>query len=419
MNLSKRFGDKKVRNWGRDYLRASVSLFLASFLVIGILEIAGNFISQVHAQGENYSVRFYGHGVDDIDRIKIRINPPVPADIGSAHFTIEWWMKTLPGENTGTVSCNQLDGWITGNIIIDRDIYNLGDYGDFGVALNSGKLAFGISQGNSGTTICGATNIANGIWHHIAVTRNSSTGQIVIFVDGIVDGQGIGPTGDVSYRDDRTSNFPNDPYLVLGAEKHDAGSSYPSYSGWMDDLRFSNSIRYSGSFTKPSTPFTTDGNTAALYHFDEGPVGACAGSILDLSGASGGPSNGACRYGGVGTSGPVYQADTPFLDNNPPVITNIIASPLDKNAIINWSTNEPSSSKVVYGETSPVTETPLDGKFVVSHSVVLAGLQPDTGYVFVVQSKDPSGNSSVSTVRSFRTLLTSQTWLFSLPHIRR
>jgi hypothetical protein len=41
-------------------------------------------------------------------------------------------------------------------------------------------------------------------------------------------------------------------------------------------------------------------------------VGACTLTVLDSSGASGGPSYGACQYGGSAPAGPVYVADTPF-----------------------------------------------------------------------------------------------------------
>ena len=274
---------------GRIFIWKKKPYISSAILFCCFLILSGTWSSpNASTQGSQYSIRFYGHGVDDIDRVKILVNPPVPADIGSGDFTIEWWMKALPGENLGAVVCNQNDGWITGNILIDRDIYGVGDYGDFGISLNNGRVAFGISQGGSGTTICATTNIANGLWHHIAVTRSSSTGGVAIFVDGQKEGQGIGPTGNVSYRDSRVSGMPNDPYLVLGAEKHDEGSAFPSYSGWMDELRLSKNIRYTGNFNRPSTAFITDGNTAALYHFDEGPAGACNGTVLEFIGSGGG-----------------------------------------------------------------------------------------------------------------------------------
>ncbi len=46
--------------------------------------------------------------------------------------------------------------------------------------------------------------------------------------------------------------------------------SYPYYAGDLDEIRISEVIRYSSSFTPPSAPFSTDGDTLALYPLDEG-----------------------------------------------------------------------------------------------------------------------------------------------------
>lgn len=274
-------------------------------------------VTNVNISYGDYSLRFYGNGTSGIDRVSIPLtSPAVSADIGSGDFTIEFWMRAANADNTGTVTCNILDGWLSGNIIFDRDIFGTSDFGDYGISIASdGRLAFGISQGGTGTTVCGSRNTANGAWHHVAITRNGTTGAIAIYVDGAIDGSGTGPTGDISYNDGRTPNplYPNDPYLVLGAEKHDLGASFPSYDGFLDEVRLSTNIRYSAVFTLPTAHFIADANTAALYHFNEGVTGACTGLILDGSGAAGEPSEGTCSYGGSPTSGPVYSETTiPF-----------------------------------------------------------------------------------------------------------
>jgi len=257
--------------------------------------------------GAGSSVRFYGNGRDAIDRITIRIDAPVrPADIGATDFTIEFWLKAETGANTGSVTCSQNDGWITGNIIFDRDIYNAGDYGDFGIALNGGMVAFGLSVGGDGTTLCGSRTVADNQWHHVAVTRRTN-GGMTIFVDGQPDGNMPGAAGDASYRNGRNTGYMWDPYIVLGAEKHDAGSAYPSFSGWLDELRISNTVRYTAAFTPPTSAFPSDGNTMALFHFDEGTGTRAA----DVAGAAGGPSDGELRVGGSPT-GPTWSAESPF-----------------------------------------------------------------------------------------------------------
>ena len=113
------------------------------------------------------SLRFHGNGTGGIDRVMIRIDgPATPADVGASSFTLEWWMRALPGENTSTadadVVCDTTDGWITGNIVFDRDVFGDGDQGDFGVSLIGGRIAFGVSAGAAGNTICGATVVTDG-----------------------------------------------------------------------------------------------------------------------------------------------------------------------------------------------------------------------------------------------------------------
>ncbi len=261
-----------------------------------------------------YSLRFYGNGTGDIDRVKIPVvsgSTSLPVNIGSTDFTLELWVRFAPGEN-GSGSCTEgNDTWIYGNILFDRDIFDTPDYGDFGVSLYGNRIAFGVHNGTSGYTICGNTVLTANTWHHIAVTRSTS-GTMSIFVNGNLDRQITnGPSGNISYRVGRsiTGSYVNEPYLVIGAEKHDYDpSTYPSFSGWIDEVRISKILRYTGNFTPPSAPFTPDGNTVGLYHFDEGS----GTTILDSSGAAGGPSNGVRNYGGF-PPGPLYDSGTkPF-----------------------------------------------------------------------------------------------------------
>ncbi len=255
-----------------------------------------------------FALRFYGNGNGDIDRVKIPIDPQVPVDIGG-DFTLEWWMKARIEDNQSSACASGAnEDWINGNIVFDRDVFGAGDYGDYGVSLAGGRIAFGVNNGSESYTICGTAAIADGRWHHVAVTR-AATGEMSIFIDGQIDSQGVGPTGDISYRDGRSSSYPNsDPYLVIGAEKHDAGPEYPSFNGWIDEMRLSSSIRYTTDFSPPESPFTTDSDTVGLYHFDEG----FGNALNDSSGAPGGPSTGQRSYGGV-INGPEWMLSDLFL----------------------------------------------------------------------------------------------------------
>ena len=143
----------------------TLSLFLA---LTGWWMLSPSVVAQ---KSNGYSIRFYGNGYGDIDRIKIPLKSQLTVNVGSADFTIEWWMKADPADNLSTVRCNENDGWIYGNILFDRDVWGEGDYGDFGIALNEGRIAFGVNNGKEGNTLCGTKEIADGKWHHVSLTR--------------------------------------------------------------------------------------------------------------------------------------------------------------------------------------------------------------------------------------------------------
>jgi hypothetical protein len=279
---------------------------------------------------DNYALRFYGNGVNalDQDRVVIHVdNPNRPADVGSTDFTIEFWMKAGTQSRPGAtnVGCNvNQNNWINGNIIYDKDRFNFGR--KYGLSLTeNGRLAFGVvNNANEATTICGTSDLTDNNWHHVVVQRRSSDGQMSIYIDGVLERQQDGPDGDISYPDGAAASIQSspycqgpggtwggtcirDPYIVLGAEKHDAGAEYPSYNGLMDELRISNTLRYGSNFTPPTSPFTPDSNTMALYSFDEGT----GTTLTDRSGATGGPSNGTLNVGGS-PSGPAWVQDNPF-----------------------------------------------------------------------------------------------------------
>ncbi|MCG8352404.1 MAG: LamG domain-containing protein [Chloroflexales bacterium] len=290
-----------------------------------LLCLAGTSAVTSYAQEGGYSLRFYGSGTGDIDRVKIPLdNPPRPVDVGGSDFTLEFWMKASAAENPAEpVSCGANDNWIYGNIIFDRDRFSLDR--KFGLSIAGGVVVFGVTGiGDDKQVICGTTTVLDQQWHHIAVQRRVSDGRLWLYVDGKLDAETDGPDGDISYPDGAAPSEPggdfcqgpgevwrgrcvNEPYLIIGAEKHDVSSEFPSYSGWLDEVRISNVLRYDTAFISPGNPFTPDANTVALYHFDEGD----GNTISDSANVAGGPSNGERRAGGP-NNGPEWSADTPF-----------------------------------------------------------------------------------------------------------
>jgi len=274
-------------------------------------EFANSFESNF-SNTSTYSLKFLASGSDntpDIDRVKIPLDAPArPIDVGG-NFTIEFWMKAQPGDNSAQ-AC-QPSSWYFGNVVIDRDVFDDGDYGDYGIVICDRRIVVGVQRGNlAHGGVVGNTIVDDGNWHHIAVTRNSITGGVTLYVDGVLDALSAASDSDqdISYRDGRNTSYPDDPTLVFGAEKHDyPGSLY--FKGKLDEFRLSNFIRYPGNFTAPTQALESDANTVALYHFDEGSGGV----LNDFSEASGGPSNGNILYGG-NPVGPQWSYDTPNQD---------------------------------------------------------------------------------------------------------
>lgn len=262
------------------------------------------------------SLRFFGSGVDDIDRVKIRVDDPStdeeprrPADVGARDFTIELWLRAAEGNDAPAVACGANVDWIYGNIVVDRDRFDQGR--KFGVSLADGRVVFGVTNARGASrTICGSTDLRDGRWHHVAVQRRRSDGRLWLWVDGTLEARADGPNGDVSYPDDGVPldrcGGPctrSDPFLVIGAEKHDAGPAFPSFHGWVDEIRISRVLRYRRAFRPPSRPFELDRGTAALYHLDEG-----RGKVVH---DERGRSDGVRRYGGD-PAGPRWSRRTPF-----------------------------------------------------------------------------------------------------------
>lgn len=92
-------------------------------------------------------------------------------------------------------------------------------------------------------------------------------------------------------------------------------------------------------------------------------------------------------------------------DTTPPVISGVSATNITSDAaMIEWTTNELSNSRVDYGlTTSYGTSTPVDATLLTDHSVSLNNLSANTTYHFRVRSADAAGNAAFSGDFTFST----------------
>ncbi len=100
---------------------------------------------------------------------------------------------------------------------------------------------------------------------------------------------------------------------------------------------------------------------------------------------------------GNSTTGPIWEFTTTANDTEPPVISNVAAVNItDNSANIEWETDEAADSTVDYGEDTNYGEQETDSSLVISHSILLDNLTPNTTYHYQVTSMDASGNTEVS-----------------------
>jgi hypothetical protein len=136
----------------------------------------------------------------------------IPRSI-SNNFTIAFWLKTTATAGTGQ--------WWAGKGLVDGEV--AGATNDFGVALIGSQAAFGV--GNADTTISSTSAVNDGQWHHVAATRDNTTGEMQLYVDGLLQAAAFGPTG--------TRNAP--PSLRVGSIQ--TGSSGGFFAGAIDDVQ--------------------------------------------------------------------------------------------------------------------------------------------------------------------------------------
>ena len=88
-------------------------------------------------------------------------------------------------------------------------------------------------------------------WHHVAGVFNQSNGEMLLYMDG----------------EQQHSWISGDQFVTNTNESVEVGVEL---AGKIEEVRISSTMRYTGpTYTIPNDPFVNDGNTRALWHFDE------------------------------------------------------------------------------------------------------------------------------------------------------
>jgi len=127
--------------------------------------------------------------------------------------------------------------------------------------------------------------------------------------------------------------------------------------------------------------------------------GLACGTVYHLRIAS------ADQAGNLARSADIAVETAPCPDRTPPVISNVVVSRTETMATVTWTTNEPATSRVAYGETSAYEEGWIaEPALVTSHSLLIEGLLCGRIYHLQVSSADGAGNAAAGADITFSTL---------------
>jgi len=233
------------------------------------------------------------------------LSVPDSADwnFGSSDFTIEMWVNmpdvefqqnndlTTIWSQANTTSLYTALYWVT-----DNNAYNSKGFNFYAKTSGGGEL-FNFATGVSG--------INDGEWNHVAVVRNGSNWNI--YINGVSRASRTGSEALVDW------SYP----VRFGSLWHSSGP-YREWQGYLDEIRISDSARYTANFTPDTTAFTSDANTKLLIHSDTtmgsttftdssstGHTLTAGGNVMHVA-----PKFGTGMGGFIGTSGTALEIST-------------------------------------------------------------------------------------------------------------
>lgn len=212
-------------------------------------------------------------------------NDFVRADVpASASFTLEAWIKTT-ASRVGTAHYHGL-----GLIFSDED----GPADDFGTSVLNERFAFGI--GNPDMTIASTSAVNTDAWVHVAATRDATTGEIAVHVNGAREASAISPN---------TRPLTAHSNLDIGGNVPD----WRMFSGRMDEVRVW-SVARTAEQIRSTMHRRLGGDEPGLvsyWRFDDG-----SGNTADDSGPAAnhgelGGGSSSQRPGWIASDAPIYR----------------------------------------------------------------------------------------------------------------
>jgi hypothetical protein len=202
--------------------------------------------SSTQAQFGTYSAYFAGNGGT------LNFADHNDFDFGSGDFTIEYWLYPT------TAGRQKLRRGST-----DYTAYFLGEWGNGAAVSSNGSQWDMVSNLNIGTE-------TTGVWQHYALVRYGNA--FTTYRNGVV----VATTTSSGTMNDRASEI-----FSIGGH---AGQASTTYHGYMDEVRISDTARYTTGFSVETSPFTADANTKLLLHMDDVGLTDSPPSIVSATG---------------------------------------------------------------------------------------------------------------------------------------
>ena len=208
----------------------------------GIYALGNANVSTAQSKFGGTSLALDGSG----DRLDIPFSTNLA--LTTTNWTVEYWIRITShtGQYTNTVGM-----WddTTGDGVAYYFSCNMYD------TTRAMGVQYFYNGNNSGPVVFGGT-LTTGTWQHHAFVKNGNT--LTAYKDGVSQG-----THDMTGRTISPSNNTNLSTLKIG------GLVNGGYlNGYMDEVRISNSARYTAAFVAPTEPFVNDANTLLLVHAD-------------------------------------------------------------------------------------------------------------------------------------------------------
>ena len=211
--------------------------------VVTILRAKKGIIAYGNAQVSTAQSKFGGSSAFfDGTGDALTINHEGSMRFGTGDFAIEFWYRPVSRAKAYPIVFSNKSGFDAGNIVFhDRH------------SANTTKLTVWIYNLSSSAPIfTTTTTTVDGTWYHIALTRSGTS--LKLFVNGTQEGSTYTTSADID------TGAGTVPYQIS------ATGADSEYNGYLDEVRVSNTARYTANFTPSTTAFVNDANTLLLMH---------------------------------------------------------------------------------------------------------------------------------------------------------